>query len=1330
MLTTNGKIGGETLLSSLIFNVYNLKTYKTMGKNTCIVAPEINGKRSKMYVELLKKFKIQRNQANFIYCVYEANPNMGKKMDSMGYKRNDQGQHNAKDILDFIEYKKWKEETNDISALKVQYGITDYNDNDIEYDNAKDALEKAKAFNDDMKGYVATVVAHSDPNRDTVYNILVYGKSGNNILYANNVEAKLQIWDEYKKAFSSIGVDLDNVPLELKDRISPMNTDLVQSLINLKKFTLISGLMKKDALTLFYLNQNSRQVQRLVNAFGSIEKAADALSAFNAKTGNLSSSEKVLLVNAVNYCKQFNGIDLVALKKKVSGLDNQLNISSPENEIVNTLHKLNKKYGIDRQEIHATLDNIKKLSQATANAALNLERQIREIKVKEGKDSAEAMRLEAILDNLTRELKAERYCHGIMDFLVEAQSQIADIDTILKATQQPGNTLEQLFSKAKGLYQISLLRKKYYDIVNILADKHLDVDESISQVDIDNFRNAAEEVRNIFDKNEKKVKELTLEVVSGIMLNVVGNDENAISLVNSIGVAAVDSTVWDGLLYTLSRASNPVMAIMGGIINKAKVGRNELMNDFDTRITKATKKLYASGSNTEFMYEDDGHIISDIDWKAFYSERKKVYKEYKEQGLNGFELRKAMLDWEDVNTVDRVVDITNGRTERVPNDNYSKPFPQLTAAQREYYDTIMQIKGEIGSLLPAYAQNIYLPPQLRRNTVDALTHAKGIGDVIKAIKNKAMNFYTIREDDEGYSRNGIIDDMKVNFSQSSFDDTPLRAIPIFFVNRVEQGELLKDFSAGINALAGTAINYNAMSQIEDVVNFIGDFIKDQAGVDENKKVDVVDNGVIRIFKDLRKFSQKNVLSSAIVDGFINKEIYGMEKQGSNGGNRWDKIVGNLISYTSFKQLATNVKGMVQNYLMGEFQMLIESGAGEFYNRKEFFRAHAILTGTMTTSGELWDLINDTKNSKAVLLREMFDPEQENFKGKMHKRYHKSMLRRFMSHDMSFIGYGTGEYVIHMIGMYGCLLHKKVLVNGKETTLYDAFEVIDKGNGAGVLALKAGTTKLDGSPITRKDLEEVAGNIKYVNQTCHGAMNDDDKGLITQFWLGRLTMNFRQWMIEHYSRRFRGRHWDGTINQTREGYYRSLWRAFIEEYKEGREENSPIRMIFRLMGECASFAVTGRMMWANLDKVQKYNLCRAHNELILYFALLGLGFALGEPKDNRGNAAKKFWIYQVKRLILDTEASTPHPAMLQNMFTILQSPMAGVSMLNNLLYIIYGLTNGDVTKKVDRGKNKGENKYLYNVKKKALPFFKDYYELRDLGTRDDIFAAFKIGPSGY
>lgn len=166
---------------------------------------------------------------------------------------------------------------------------------------------------------------------------------------------------------------------------------------------------------------------------------------------------------------------------------------------------------------------------------------------------------------------------------------------------------------------------------------------------------------------------------------------------------------------------------------------------------------------------------------------------------------------------------------------------------------------------------------------------------------------------------------------------------------------------------------------------------------------------------------------------------------------------------------------------------------------------------------------------------------------MHTRYHRSLFRKILAHDCSMIGYGAGEHFVHYVNMYAVLHHEKVLVNGKETTLYHAFKVSDKQDGNAELELVSGVTRMDGSAITAEYLEEVKRKIKYVNQTTHGSMNIEDKGRIHQYLLGRAIMNFRQWMVEHYSRRFRKRHWDGILQAFREGY----WNSAFNMYKKQR-----------------------------------------------------------------------------------------------------------------------------------------------------------------------------------
>ncbi len=1293
-----------------------------MAKTSCVLYPAApNGQDSKLYKELLSTVK-SRSLTNWIYSAYIAS-NIGDVMDNAGIPRNTQGQHNAQDVLKQIDWNTIQSEISNLTMAELQLGAVDTNGQRIDYTSAKDALEKADGFNNTHKGLTATVVQHGD-----IYNIIVAEKNARTHTYEQSVKEKLKIWDVYKQVFAGVGIDIENMPAELSNTFSAYNTGLVNHLKNLQNLT-TNFLYRKDALILFALDANSPHAKRLVGSFGSLENAAQAVDDINHGVGNYTSGQKILLARAVASAQKMQGIDLNALQTQVDQMSQQVLSQSPEEPIKQTLHQLNKKYHIGINETHRLSNKINTLSEAAADAAITLQRQIRQLEKEKG-NIAEGRRLEGILNQLMKELNSKRYYSGVLNFLGEASTHITAIDNMLQNIPTTGTELEKSFTTSKILQDIKSLHEQYYPLVSALADETLVMDESISPTDIDNIRQSAKKLKDFFDAKTKVLDNLAEGTMLNLMTQIVGDTApNGQAMINAIRMAAADSSLYN-YLYGIGRASNPIIGAMGTIIRNAQDSRDKQINSIALRVRRATDKLYKSGTNSEFMYEDDGHIASDVDWNLYKAARSAHIKSLYKQGLRGFDLKEAIELWEDANTEDRVVDSVSGRTERIPNSQYRKAndFQEgWTQAQKDYYDTMMQLKGEIGTLLPAYAQKQYLPPQLRRNMKDALGKAKDFRDVYKAVKNKIEDLYKIREDDENYNMNGIIDGDEYRMTQGAFDNTPLRQIPIFFVNRVEEGELLKDFSAGIQALAGTAINYDAMSNVVQVVEFIGDFVKGQEARDKDPKADYVENKTIRVFKDLKKFG-RNTNTEGLIDGFIAQHFYGQNQKETS---RWSKFWSNIIAYTSFKGLSTNIKGAVSNYLMGEFQMLIEAGAGEFYGFKDYAWAHTKLFGGSGVAGDLAELLTNNVNHKAVLFREMFDPLNENFSDKTHQRYYTSMFRQLVSHDCSFIGYSSGEYLIHYVNMYSILHNQKVLLNGQQISLYDAFEKTQAVDGNSELVLKQGVTLLDGSAITTEYLDGIRRKIRYVNQSTHGSMNKEDKGLIHQYWWGRGVMNFRQWMVEHYSRRFRERHFDASLGMEREGYWVSFYHyMFNEGTKEAWKEGKKIDAIGMFMKDYMTFLLRAQSQWTNLDEMQKYNVKRVHTEMMMYIALLGLSFALGEPDKFKKRFWRRWWIYQVKRMILDTEASMPNLKIVSSGLTILQSPMAGINTLNSLLYIGYGATNGDLSTTIKSGKHKGENKYWRNMKKYNLPFFKDIEQMQNMAEDESIFKVFENTPSNH
>lgn len=341
-----------------------------------------------------------------------------------------------------------------------------------------------------------------------------------------------------------------------------------------------------------------------------------------------------------------------------------------------------------------------------------------------------------------------------------------------------------------------------------------------------------------------------------------------------------------------------------------------------------------------------------------------------------------------------------------------------------------------------------------------------------------------------------------------------------------------------------------------------------------------------------------------------------------------------------------------------------------------------------------------------------------------------MFRKLMAHDLSFLGYGSGEYLIHYVNMYAVLNHQKVKLNGKTVPLYDAFEVTEKKDGVAELRLKQGVTRLDGSAITQDFIESVKKKIKYVNQTCHGAMNKEDKGIIYQKWYGRLGMNFRQWMVEHYSRRFRARHFDASLGENREGYWVSMFKLLegSDQTREARAQGEKFKACAYLLKDLVTLDWQMKTNWNNMDTGQQANVKRAITEVAMLMCLFGASFALGEPDEHKKDFWRRWWIYQTRRMITETEASMPMPSMLSNFMTVMNSPFSSVNTMTSLLYLITGMFNGDINTTIQSGDHKGENRYLRNVVKYTLPFFKDIEQMQNLSEDDSIFKVFETGPT--
>lgn len=1276
-----------------------------MGKVQCDMYPEVNGEDSKLYKDLLKKIK-NRPLTNLIYAAY-LQQGVAAQMDNQGFRVNEQGQHDANAVYQFFDVNSMKIEAGKATDVAMRIGARNSSGDLVDFTDAKDALQRAAQSNSTTTGVVSYVVQHGD-----IFNILTEAKDSRTQIRALEVEKKQAVWNVMEQAFSNVNIDINSFDFN-RSLVNANNGRNFMSWIENLRGTRNDLYSLKDIRTILAMDENSTQVQRLKTMFGSMDEVANKVyDAFHRGKQNYTQGQLSLMNAAIDHCKTVQDLDITALRQQVDQIEGNLDANSSEAKIRTTLEDLNKKYDLDVNEIHRKGIEIKQLSHAAADAAFTLQRQLKRLKSEQG-ITPEVRQLESSINRLTREIANQRYYSGVMGFLSDALNQVQTMESLFQqANQAPGTNLEKSMARAKALMEIKRIRDGYEHIVEALSRMDdLIVDESISPIDKQAIGDQAKAVKEYFDKYKKKVNELKENTMIDIAVEYLGETtSNGMSIADIVTMADSDSSAWD-YLYSVGRVSNPLVATMGSIIRDAQGERTQKLNEIALRIRRANKKLFDSGSHSDFMYEpDSNYIISDIDWVTYNEARKQAREKFIGQGMTGLDLEAAMNQWQEANTEDRIVDYASGRTERVPNGNYRKAFPTLTQAQQEYYNEMMQIKGELGTLLPQYAQKQYLPPQLRRSFVDAVVKSKGNPKAIaKAILNKIKDMFIIREDDPINVKNGIIEGEEYGIRSGAMDNTPYRQIPVFYINRLKnQGELLKDFSGALQALASTAINYDCMNKIKDTVEFIGDFIKDQYIAATNngvRQTDAIVTKGIRIFKDLVGFAS-NTNTLGIIDGFIDKHIYGVKLKDIN---KWTKLAQTLLAYTSLRSLAVNVKGAISNYLVGELQMLIEAGAGEFYNPLDYVWAHTKVFGdnTLSAPGRIMDFMTNNVNSKAVLLAQRFDPLNDIFNETAHERYFSGPLRQMIAKDFSFIGYGMGEHMIHYVTMYAVLHNQKVRIDGKDATLYDAFYKGNKADGNSELLLKENVTYEDAEgnwvPVDDAYLDSIRDRIRYCNQSTHGSMNEEDKGLIHQRMAGRFIMNLRQWMVEHYSRRYRAKHWDASLKEEREGYYYTVGRLFANWG----------RALFNFESEYAS-------RWSEMTNDQKANCRRAMAEQLVLASLLCLSFGLGEPEDHKKEYWHRMWIYQTKRAIRDVRGSTPYGIPME-LTKMINSPIAATNTVNSLMYPFVGLPDIDDT--IRSGRYKGWNKYGRNLLKYYVPFYNQIDQLNNLGEDDAVFTVF-------
>lgn len=1286
---------------------------------------------SYLYIDLEKRSK-DRPLTNLVYSSY-LQPGVAGKLDQMGKKRNKQGQHTARDVWEFFDVTTMQNEKPDGIKSVEGYAVKDENGEYIVYPFSEGykLLDAVNKYNSASEGKVKGTMAIL-AKRENGYSIILDNRNSQTQRQVANTRRAFRMLEFTRNLLKENNIDLDEL---LNDpNIAPfLDVNNISDFFNVLDITSKTNnkyLGSRLIAMLLSLNKEDSRIDTLKNTFrvDTIEELADKIAeALNAPANTpivtsgrlttindlLDSSKKIIFKN-----KKYSLLDI---RNELFKEDKSIEEFDEEFTLLRTLEELDKEYHIDEEIIKIDLQEIKSIKEYVAAALRHLEHEAKEIEKLEG-ITPEAKELYDKAQKLAEAMEAKQFYGGCILFLEKLYKDIKEIDALHREYRNmvDDTLLETLNKKSKIIMNMHRKIEAGIRMIEIINQKpKIFLEGGLTQAELDELKSIAAQLFPVYNNRQGVVEGYSKDLFDRIAVYTFG--ESAFDL--STGKISEEfnkrGSIYD-FLYSMSEMDDPHLAVLGSILRRQSDRKNAILSKFKIRIDRANRKLvkYTESRDTSFMYEEDGHIISDIDWRAYNKARAKFKSELKSHGLSGIDLKVEMESWESTNLEERVVDQKSGRTERVPNATYRKPFPDLTPAQMDYYYEVMQIKGELGTLLPEEARRHYQPPQIRRNSWDALKAAvkgKDKTTYLSVLKNGFGDLLTIREDDTEFASSGIlIDGEELSTGRGDITGKEEKKVPIYYINTLaDKKELMTDFSSALLHFASTSIQYNLTMEIRDTAEVLKMFIV-------SKENDATKNGKpkVEIWKEKGKIlinsltTGDKTMTNALVESMIDSAIYGEHMTNVNKKTKRRLL---FLSANSLVSLGLNFIGAASNIVTGEANALIEAGAGEFFNLKNYGVAQARMAQALIG---IWqktaDVYTDTVENKDSLISNVFDPFSESFEDLQGaNRYNYTFIEKLLSGLTGLPLYQAGEWLMRKSVMYAVLDNEKVLYKGKKISLYDALVKTGKTLGSAELKFMDGVTDLQGNPLTSINseyIENVRRKVRAANNSIHGAMNREDKGMIHRFLLGRAVMQFRQWMVGFYGKRFRiTPYWDDNMKRMRRGYY----------------INTAIQIKSILDLRQQSFKQNLIDFWK--DKGAVYDVRRVLSDVALmaifyYLPLLIMG---DDDDEKELDKIEKNLLYLVMRTESELKSGNPFAFndFISNLTYIINNPLPQTKLLGNLTYVVGGVLNGDVLETIEDGKYSGENKYIHELTYSLAPY-KQVKRLYDDESLENLLNSFE------
>lgn len=897
-----------------------------------------------------------------------------------------------------------------------------------------------------------------------------------------------------------------------------------------------------------------------------------------------------------------------------------------------------------------------------------------------------------LIDRLELELASNNEVEGIYAFLDNALEELQKVSSRLEVLRNTPatNANERAFVLRDVRNYMYSYKNIIEDIRKALVDEERYTDNRYGQRVRVALDNASILIGDLFVKYNDVSMPLFVDFIKpfvgeNIMIPFGKFKGKVIKAEDLVKMADEDISFFDRWLDSMADSSDYMLKVMDQAVKKSKEQARLRTIDVMKQLQAATIKLEKAGiKNTDWMFERDskgnlsGNYISEINQALFKEKVREMFKSLNEKygknpvGENAEKYKKERQAWFDAN-----MEIVNGK--KVPKMSIygNKQYQRLTAAQKEYYDTVMNIKSQLDSYLPEKYTTLTNAVKIRKDLLERVKSSDGVRSGAKQTWESIKDEFIRRTDDVDFGDRATMKD---------FEGNEVQTLPIYFT-KLKEGESANDLSTDIvstlTAYAAMANDFDEMNKVIDVLELGRDLLRERQVLQTQGGKPLVEKFKAVGRKVESKLTKEGEATRFVqrLNDFFEMQVYGryMADEGTFGKTNIDKgKVANFVNrVTSMNNLALNVLSGISNIATGKVMMRIESFASEFFNEKNTITADRIYGKSLPAY--LAEIGNRVKTSKLALWDELFNVMQEYEQDVREVNFDRKtwFSRMFGTSTLFFMNNAGEHWMQNRTSLALADAYKMKAPNGKIVSLWDAMEVVptDKNNkkAGAKLQLKQGYTKADGSAFTQDDIIKFSRRSAAINQRMHGIYNKADRSAVQRLAIGRMGMMFRKWIKPSLNRRFKSATYNYDLDAWTEGYYRTSGRFLLQLARDLRE---------------TQFNLAAR--WNELTPTEKANIRRALTETGHFLAVMAI-IGLIEWSDDKDRP----WLvrmaeYQARRLYTELGTMIPGKPMISEGLKIIKSPAAGVNTIENMLDLTKLLNPWNYMDELQSGRYEGHS----------------------------------------